>query len=405
MLICIPGKKFRNLLNPVEQPAAVPPSPHTGFFYHTKSPIPSSFIHLERSIPLLLKLSWSLTKVNGPSFSDPITDSSGPEEVDEKFSRISLTQEPLRVVDSKVARILQTLRTHFASIPDFRHMAGLKVRIPCILRLDFGISLYSVVLTFKSPAHYGTIPARRVAFLRGEDPATHQAIISLEFGTNKKLRNSRAAVEIEIEPHDPMPGMIIVTIDANADDGRIISGDLDGIPVGIEDMFMKPPLPEGTLDNDASVYLFDLFNALWEACSSSSSTARETFPLKGGRGVAAVNGTGSVKLLYSSAAHLIAALRRRLDPFIVYMSSDLLGDDRTLMIEYLKEEEEKETAVVLYSRGRELGCVLVLVFLPPRFHLLFRMEVSENSTLVRIKTDHWPCLAFVDEFLESFTSA
>ncbi|KAJ6901283.1 hypothetical protein NC651_019133 [Populus alba x Populus x berolinensis] len=49
-----------------------------------------------------------------------------------------------------------------------------------------------------------------------------------------------------------------------------------------------------------------------------------------------------------------------------------------------------------------MGCFLVLIFLPPRFHLLLQMEVSDLSTLVRIRTDYWPCLAYVDDYLEVF---
>ncbi|GBG75641.1 hypothetical protein CBR_g20270 [Chara braunii] len=56
-------------------------------------------------------------------------------------------------------------------------------------------------------------------------------------------------------------------------------------------------------------------------------------------------------------------------------------------------------------RGRQapwlkLGSMKVLIFLPPRYHLLLWMEVSTESTLVRMRTDYLPCLAQMDEYLE-----
>ncbi|KAL8493062.1 hypothetical protein ACS0TY_024323 [Phlomoides rotata] len=55
-----------------------------------------------------------------------------------------------------------------------------------------------------------------------------------------------------------------------------------------------------------------LFNALWEACETSSSTGRESFVLKGGKGVAAISGTRSVKLVEVPATSLIEAVERHL---------------------------------------------------------------------------------------------
>ncbi|CAA6662718.1 unnamed protein product [Spirodela intermedia] len=437
MLVCIPGKKLRHLLNPGEQLTGVTPSPHPGFFYQAPTPSSSwkktlsasSCIHLERAIPLLLKQSWSLTipnldaKVNGPSSLEVIRDAppipDPTEEAEENLARISLTQEPLRMVDSKVAEILDILRRHFGSIPDFRHMKGLKIEIPCSLRFDAGIlasgeragppALYAVVLTFSSTAKYGPIPPCRVPFLLGESPANPRAMVLVEKPSDPRTR--RSSVVVELEPREPMPGLIDVTVQANAEDGQLISGRLESIPVGIED------IPR---------YYSDLFNALWEACSSSSNTARETFPLKGARGVAAVNGTGSVKLLDTAAASLIATVECHLAPFVVGFTGASLADALksgggaladafwqddhdggsggsavpVLQLGYLAGEDDADTAAERFQEA-DLGSLLVLIFLPPRFHLLLKMEVSEPSTLVRIRTDHWPCLAYIDEFLES----
>uniref|UniRef100_A0A1D1XYH7 AP-5 complex subunit beta n=2 Tax=Anthurium amnicola TaxID=1678845 RepID=A0A1D1XYH7_9ARAE len=472
MLVCIPGKKLRHLLNLGEQLQGVAPSPHVGLFYqvpsprssHTKQPNISSYIHLERVIPLLVKQSWSLIiPYLGPQNDEPVhleglSDAglvSGSVDVsngaDGNFESISSTQEPLRVMDSKNSEILHILRRHFSCIPDLQPMKGLKIKIACKLRFDAGIfshvwgtvaasegsdethgvpALYAIVLRFSSTSKYGSIPSCRVPFLLGEPSVKDRAIVPVE---NTSLGHSRSSVTIELEPREPMPGLIDVTLQANTENGQTISGSLQSIPVGIEDMFLKASIPYDASEDDAPHYYLDLFNALWEACGSSANTGRETFPLKGGKGAAAINGTGSVKLLEVSADSLISAVECHLAPFVVSVAGGPLVDalkgngtinnaiwkeesvmptdhdvdtlmpfsgNAPLQIQYIKDEEDADDCL-LDIRKTNLGSFFVLIFLPPRFHLLFQMEVHDTSTLVRIRTDHWPCLAYVDEYLES----
>ena len=127
-------------------------APHPGSFFQVPSPRPSqdlkkssglsSYIHLERVIPLVVKQSWLLTLPNSDtgsgegSYFDGIGDITVPPTPPGEISvppyaepekervvstqRISLPPEPLRVMDSKVAEIGVVLRRHFACIPDFR---------------------------------------------------------------------------------------------------------------------------------------------------------------------------------------------------------------------------------------------------------------------------------------------
>ncbi|KAK8529175.1 hypothetical protein V6N13_102106 [Hibiscus sabdariffa] len=78
--------------------------------------------------------------------------------------------------------------------------------------------------------------------------------------------------------------MVDVFIQTYAEDGRIISGKLQNIKVGIEDLFLKaiapPDIPKDALPD----YYLDLFNVLSNACSSTSNTWREAFTRKGGKG-------------------------------------------------------------------------------------------------------------------------
>lgn len=480
MLVCVPGKKLRNILSLGEQIPGVSASPHAGMLFQDPSPQAmqdpkkclgvSSYIHLERVVPLLVKQSWSLTLPNlgmgssEASYFDGIGDiSAAPvsmEETETKgeddLERISFPQEPLRVMDSNVAEIVGALRKHFALIPDYRHMPGIKIRIPCILRFEseqftrvwgahpssvLGSStnevdelpaLYATTLTFSSTDKYGSIPPSRLPFLLGEPPKTGLDIVPV--GNDLESDSSfHALVEIELEPREPMPGLVDVRIEANVENGQMISGSLHSISVGIEDIFLRARLPPDVTDDWVADYYMDLFHALWEACGSCSNTGRETFPLSGGKGAAAISGTRSVKLLDASWDSLISAIEQYLAPFVVSVSGeplvnrlkengiirDVVWDDDSadisatdvnalvpysegapLQLQYIQDEGDgcSSTPDV---RKRSMGTVLILIFLPPRFHLLFQMEIGEVSTLVRIRTDHWPCLAYVDEYLES----
>jgi AP-5 complex subunit beta-1 len=356
-------------------------------------------------------------------------------------------------MDSKFADIVTRLRRHFSSIPDFRHMPGFKITICCSLRFEsepfnriWGSNkseslpaIYATVLTFSSSAPYGSIPSFHVPFLLGESvkandsasPTDSLAMIPVESNNSteeESLEGYRAPVMVELEPHEPVPGLVNVSVEANVENGEIIRGNLRSITVGIEDMFMKAVVPEDIEQDAVRDYIVDLFDALWEACETSSSTGREAFLLKGGKGAAAMSGTRSVKLLEVCADTLIRAVERHLSPFVVSVVGEPLvsivkdggiikdavwkysGTDSVLAAEpgynagplYLKDKEDEEESGARSSlHKRSMGNFNVLIFLPPWFHLLFQMEVSDTSTLVRIRTDHWPSLAYIDEYLEA----
>lgn len=479
LLICVPGKRLRHILNFGDRvPGISPFSDQAPQILHDpkKSKTISSYIHLERVFPLLVKQSWSLSLPTlsfgsgKPSYIESIQDSEPPPEQTEVDSqnlseteRVYHPQEPLRVMDSKVSEIVGILRQHFLSIPDYRHMAGLKIRILCTLRFEsepfartWGVNvpangfneedslpaIYATVLIFSSSAPYGIVPSYHIPFLLGEPSrnaspvgqAGSQEIIPIEDKSQEEIR-FKASVTIELEPQEPVPGMIDVSIESNTENGQIIRGQLQSITVGIEDMFLKAIIPEEVKGHAVSDYYFALFSALWEACGTSASTGRETFSLKGGKGVTAISGTRSVKLLEVPAQLVIEAVERHLAPFVVSIiggplvsivkdggiisdifwkdvDSDSSADVTTsgtnmdsgpLYLKYTEDEDDRGGHINVNKKN--MGCFLILIFLPPRFHLLFQMEVTDVATLVRIRTDHWPCLAYIDDYLEALFSA
>ncbi|KAI3694094.1 hypothetical protein L1987_77054 [Smallanthus sonchifolius] len=488
MLLCVPGNKLRHLLSTEDQL----PSSHSTPFFTVQSPRfsydskkskdISSYIHLQRIVPLLVKQSWSLSlasfNINGekPYYMEVITDNNTPlwqSETPDNNTEIPIipalegpnqSQKPLRVTDSKVSEIVEILRKQFSLIPDFRHMSGIKIGIPCTLRFQsepfnrvwgnkgsaevdsLHPALYATVLKFSSSAPFGSIPPYRIPFLLGEPnknniPSSESQTDSLDIvpvsngiveEEKEEEESFNAHVLIELQPREPTPGLVDVSIEANTENGQIISGQLQSITVGIEDMFLKALVPDDIHDDEVPGYYVNLFNALWEACSSSSSTGRETFLLKGGKGFTAIHGTRSVKFLEVSAISLIQAVEKNLSSFVVNVIGDALinivkdggiindiiwndGDasgsgldvvavdpymtEGPLYLKYDEEEDDKGSS--LHINKRNMGRFHILIFLPPTSHLLFQMEVGVNSTLVRIRTDHWPCLAYIDDYLEA----
>lgn len=484
MLICIPGVKLRDILNLGEQ-LGNSPSSHSSSFFNVHSPRQhyqnlkksrniSAYIHIERTKPLLVKQTWSLSLLplgDGSAkagYLESIRDSEPLVDVRDlngnenlltapENERIYQSQEPLRVMDSKISEILEILRRHFSCIPDFRHMPGFKVRISCHLRFESepfnhiwgdnsptsqldGVdglpAIYATVLKFSSSAPYGSIPSYRIPCLLGEPPRNDDIsgqsvsldIVPIENGAREE-ESFRAPVTIDLEPQEPTPGLVDVSIEANAENGQVIRGQLQSITVGIEDMFLKAIIPSDIAEDEIPAYYSQLFNALWEACGAPSNIGRETFQLKGQKGVAAISGTRSVKLLEVPADSLIRATEQYLAPFVVSVigeplvnmvkdggiicniiwkdsASDSFLESTTSVTGlergplHLTYGEDDESGSSINTSKRNMGCFLVLIFLPPRFHLLLQMEVSDLSTLVRIRTDCWPCLAYVDDYLE-----
>ncbi|AEE76302.1 putative AP-5 complex subunit beta-1 protein [Arabidopsis thaliana] len=487
MLVCIPGQRIKNILKPAD---AVTPSTHSSTFFSVQSPRfrhdpsksrnLSSYIHLERVTPLLVKQSWSLSLPSLSVGTDGYSIIENKIQVDEvepdgsqelqilpEARRIESGKPTLRVMDSKIAEILERLRRYFSVIPDFKHMPGIKVRITCTLRLDaepyssiWGSetqkidlekvdsppAIFATVLKFSSSAPYGSIPSCRIPFLLGEphwnsnvpneEVSLDIVVVENTLKEEEKDGLRGAPVTVELEPREPTPGLVEVSMEANAENGQMIQGKLESVPVGIEDMFLKALAPPDEPEDTIPSYYSDLFNALWEVCGSSSSTAHETFALKGGKMAAAVSGTRSVKLLEVPAETVIQATELRLAPFVVAISGEqlvnIVRDGGIIENIVWKEEEEEQgdhtnadqpssssvglnrgplrltyigygddqEVPMTRSRGK-MGTIKMLMFLPPRYHLMFEMEVGQGSTLVHIRTDYWPCLAYVDDYLEA----
>ncbi|XP_024524086.1 AP-5 complex subunit beta-1 [Selaginella moellendorffii] len=505
MLISIPGNRLREILTYGESQTedSKPQLLHVSSFLGSPSPRVylgkkasiqvSSFIHLTRETPLLVRSSWSL--VLHDTFQpilEPVTaEDQKPTAAEPGSSLIAITDDEvpgdsdhptsdnvLRMMDAKTADTLAVLRRHFSGVSE----SGVKIQVVCRLKVKSLeaatdnvdaqnlAAIYAAVISFSTSGLYGPIPLVRVPFLLSEpshkpkSSVTSPTASTTSEGTERRVkfleppRSSHPeeqtveahkfgkVVTIVLEPQQPVPTLVDCHIAFTDEDAQTVHGQLDSIPVGIEDLFMKPTVP-ASVSNEPE-YLLSLFNALWYGCSGPGKLGTEIFLLKDGKQGLGLQGSESVKLLEAQADRVFSAVENYLAGFVVSVSGTSLKEmarysgkfDKSCWIEepscsrssssassqteldkvddHEQQQQQQlldhphhdpfslESDLLLASEesagGEELGCFMVLVFLPPRYHLLLRMEVSDWSTLIRIRTDYWPSLAHVDEFLESF---
>jgi hypothetical protein len=103
-------------------------------------------------------------------------------------------------------------------------------------------------------------------------------------------------------------------------------------------------------------------------------------------------------------------LKTRLLPFIVDATGPLysfgIGRGTTLIDGFMvgfcciKHITGLDSSFNTTSERESFVEFKALIQLPPKYHLLLRVQVSEKHSVVRLKTDFWRILAFMDKFLE-----
>lgn len=131
------------------------------------------------------------------------------------------------------------------------------------------------------------------------------------------------------------------------------------------------------------VFWSDLFELLWTGSMAESCW--------------------SVKVLDLDRAVVQDLIRSQLGPFIVPSEVCLEEEDFDFEQEeffdftsgQLPADDSDEAAheVVL-----QVDTVFVMVFIPPCYHLLMRFAISSHSTIVRILTDRFQLLSYMDAF-------
>jgi hypothetical protein len=286
--------------------------------------------------------------------------------------------------------------------------AGAKERAPP--------AIYSAVLSFSTSGQYGPIPSVHVPFLLGEGLSSRESDEGDAFRTQDLPPE---VVDIELRPEQPLPTVIETRIEFTDENAQSVRGPLQTIPVGIEDLFSEPPTPADVAD--LATWRAGLFEAMWAGLGRSEGIRTSGKERR-------VAGAQSVKLLEVEADAVVEAVEQFLGRFVTGVTGERLvevvkeggvidgvwwskpeqgaankdvseGGEEMPRLQ-LEWAAERETGLRSGSGGL-LGSFQVLVFLPPRYHLLLSIEVSDWSSLAHIRTDYWPCLAHVDEFLEA----
>ena len=261
---------------------------------------------------------------------------------------------------------------------------------------------------------------------------------------------------------NPAPTRFEVRAMYNDASGRTCEGPLADVQLLFQDMFLRLPVSSVFEQWDSSrlgeISLLPrptnaqlvriMFDILWEVVQVPGLGLDKIWRAGGERAkqIRAMSGgpAESVKVIEAPRQEVEQAVLRNLGPFIVMpkkalkrareshpqMSNgyedyrgDVARDTQAIADEEEKwysigsndiEVEERITGseagsperAALGGGGEEEGDDLndgsivtsVVVFIPPRYHLLFKFHVSANSTVVRIRTDNWKLLSELDAF-------
>ncbi|XP_065827745.1 AP-5 complex subunit beta-1-like [Oscarella lobularis] len=164
---------------------------------------------------------------------------------------------------------------------------------------------------------------------------------------------SQSDVRLDFVPKQPLPTDFDVTATFTDVAGHTFSCRLAPLYLAFENLFLPLSLPDDFMTHEAKACaLKQIFEELWTQIHSS----------KNGGGVE------SVQSLRGKKEEIEESLYRCLGEFII----DVQG-----------------------------GLFSIAIFLPPKYHLLMKVQLENDLTRVALATDNWQVLAHVSEYLQS----
>lgn len=233
--------------------------------------------------------------------------------------------------------------------------------------LDFPRQLFSLELTFSSSEHIVPIEPIRIPFIAEEGRMTPGGQRTSGFPCMNKLL-------LKLQPISPVPTSFGVNIAFNDYLGHMYFGQLETFDMAFQDLFLPVRLPP--------VFWPHLFEMLWKGHMGESCW--------------------SVKVLDLDRETVQAVIRSQLEPFTVPSQVNLDEEDFDFeQEEYFERADDKDNED-MDSREIVLNVetVCVIVFIPPCHHLLMRFAISSRSTIVRILTDRFQLLSYMDAFFK-----
>uniref|UniRef100_A0A7S4RBY2 Adaptor-related protein complex 5 beta subunit n=1 Tax=Alexandrium monilatum TaxID=311494 RepID=A0A7S4RBY2_9DINO len=244
--------------------------------------------------------------------------------------------------------------------------------------LDCPDQLFSLELTFSSSEHFVPIQPIRIPFIAKEGGALAGRHAGGFPCMNRLL--------LRLQPISPVPTSFGVNIAFNDSHGHMYFGQLETFNAAFQDLFLPVRLP--------LVFWSHLFESLWQGSLEEVCW--------------------SVKVLDLDREVVQELIRSQLGPFVVPSTVRLPEEDFDFeQEEYFERwnalpmaDGDAATAPVVDEEEEvvlNVETVCTIVFIPPCYHLLMRFAISSHSTIVRVLTDRFQLLSYMDSFFMSWS--
>ncbi|CAE7035153.1 Rpl26 [Symbiodinium sp. CCMP2456] len=241
------------------------------------------------------------------------------------------------------------------------------------LSLECPRQLFSLELTFSSSEHFVPIEPIRIPFIAADGGLVVDGDDGDGFPCLNKLL-------LRLRPLSPVPTSFGVNIAFNDSLSQMYLGQLEAFEVAFQDLFLPVRLP--------LVFWAPLFENLWASLAEPS---------------------WSVKVLDLERDTVKELIQTQLGPFVVPAEVHVEDEDFDFeQEEYFDRwnslpegemdlpEQEQDVTV-------NVDTTFAILFVPPCYHLLMRFAISSNSTIVRILTDRFQLLSYMDAFFLSWS--
>lgn len=211
-------------------------------------------------------------------------------------------------------------------------------------------------------------------------------------------------INLVLYSENPVPCEIETLIMYYNQEGLAYNGRLDSIHLRFEDFFLPFKYNNMHLSNHStesnSKYGKMIFTRLWREFDSKSTETCSDY-------------INSIRLIDIEKNNMISKIKAKLSPFIcdekekVIKNTDLEIEEYDFCVDDILKKvnikEKPSDSIIIYNSQeyclRELE---ILIFLPSKFHLLFKIFVSERTSIIRIRSDYFPCLEYLDEYFDDW---
>eukprot|EP01121_Diplochlamys_sp_Union-15-3_P016598 TRINITY_DN5682_c0_g1_i2.p1 TRINITY_DN5682_c0_g1~~TRINITY_DN5682_c0_g1_i2.p1 ORF type:complete len:553 (-),score=43.93 TRINITY_DN5682_c0_g1_i2:20-1678(-) len=241
----------------------------------------------------------------------------------------------------------------------------------------FPSKLYALVLQFSNSSVCAPIKDVHIPFLS----QGHQEEIKEEFPYVYKI-------SIKIDFIIPLPTSFDITAHYNNEEGIGEEGKIDTLVLRLNDILSPVVIPKD-VSMPKETYLRTLFSSLWNKIDLDI-----TNDLSNGKRRL---GARSVKFIEVYSSHVLSRLSTSLRPYLI-SPRDLYEHP------FCGEQEEKSESNIKSTDLADIEStppIPVIVFMAPKYHLLMQFFVNEKATLVKIVSDYWRIMSYIDNYLEN----